>query len=485
MKKGLKSGVFNVLSDMDIERIHAASLSLLEEMGVYSDSNLIVDICAKNGAVVDSNSKIIKISSDMVEEALKTTPDTLTLYGRNPENDLLLESDACYFGMGGSPVPHIWDYNKKKRVAATKEDMENCTRLAEYLNNIDFVGALCTSGDKAKETQLFHDYHALFHNTSKPLIYSAPGPYYTSWFIEMAAIASGGRDELRKRPSIALFTETVSPMKVGKYSEGMVEAAENGVPIILALAPMMGATSPASRAGTLAQSNAEALFKLVLSQFIRPGTPVIFGPGTGTFDMATGQYTYGSPEQTLTRGVIAQLGRYYELPVYNLGGGVEAKLPDAEAGAQAMMGILHNSMTGITLTKNLGTLASGLYGSQEMLIICDEIVYMTKSIRSGIEVSDESLALDVVKEVGHHGNFLAHEHTSRKFRDEFFFPNFFKRQSISKWEEDGCKSMMDVAHEKKEEILKKTKSLELSAHIDDELNRALEEATAGVLRGVK
>lgn len=480
MKEGLKGGRINVLEQREIERIHASSLSLLEEMGIYSSSELILRICEDGGAVVNKEENTIKLSADMIEEALETAPNSFVLYGRDPEMDILLEADRCYFGMGGSPVPSIWSYEHKAKVSAEKKDMEECTRLGQALENIDFIGALCTSGDKEKELQILHDYDAILRNTTKPVMYSAPGRSYTEYFIEMAAAASGGETEFCRRPSIALFTETVSPMKVGGYSEGMVEAAKYGVPIILALAPMMGATSPATKAGTLVQSNAEALFKLVVSQMIKPGTPVIFAPGTGTFDMGTGQYTYSSPEQTLSRAAVAQLARFYNLPVYNLGGGVEAKLPDAEAGSQAMMGILFNSLAGITLTKNLGTMASGLYGSKEMLLVCDEMVHMVKSLLSEIKVTEETLALEVIKEVGYHGNFLAHEHTQKHFREEFFFPNLFKRQSISNWEKSGCRGIMDVAHEKAAEIIEGASPVDLTSGAESELEKALQKAVEGI-----
>jgi trimethylamine--corrinoid protein Co-methyltransferase len=153
-------------------------------------------------------------------------------------------------------------------------------------------------------------------------------------------------------------------------------------------------------------------------------------------DMVTAQCTYGSAEQALGRTAVAQLGRFYDLPSFGLGGGVEAKLPDAEAAAQAMMGMLLNTLSGLTLTQCLGTLASGMYGAPEMAMICDEIVHMLRRVLGGITVSDETLAIEVIKQVGHSGNFMAEEHTARMFRKELFFPLLFRRQSIdrgSRW----------------------------------------------------
>jgi trimethylamine--corrinoid protein Co-methyltransferase len=273
-----------------------------------------------------------------------------------------------------------------------------------------------------------------------------------------------------------LFTQTVSPLKIGHYSEGMVDAAEFGVPILTAPGPMMGATCPTTLAGNLVQINAEALFSIVMSQLIKPGTPIIYGPHVAAMDMVTAQCTYGSAEQHLGRSAVAQFGRFYNLPTFGLGGGVEAKLPDAEAAAQAMMGILANALSGLTLTQCLGTLASGLYGSPEMLLICDEMVGMIKRFVAGIKVSEETLAVDVIKEVGHTGNFLSHDHTAQWFRKELFFPVLFRRQSVDQWLASGGKAIVDVAHDRVESILAKAEPVPLPAGADQALDKVLGEA---------
>jgi trimethylamine--corrinoid protein Co-methyltransferase len=246
---------------------------------------------------------------------------------------------------------------------------------------------------------------------------------------------------------------------------------------------MMGATSPATLAGTLAQVNAEALLGVVLAQIIRPGTPVIYAPHTGVMDMKTAQCTYGSPEQALARSAVAQIALHYGLPSFGLGGGVEAKLPDAEAAAQAMMGILLNALSGLTLTQTLGTLASGLYGSPEMLLICDEIVLMVKRILAGVSVNDETLAAGVIEEVGYGGNFLEHEHTLRNFRKELFFPVLFRRQSIDDWLAEGGRSIVEVAHDRVRQILSGAAPVELPEGADEALTDTLERAIAEVRRG--
>ena len=378
MKPAAQGGTLNVLSEAAVERIHSASLSILANYGVFSESDLILDIFARSGAIVDRESRRIRIPPEIVISALQTAPSSFTFYGRDPQYDLNLQQGPVYFGSGGSSEPFIWDYSLGTPRSPTKADMVACTRIGQAARHIDFVMALCSARDYPSEQIFLHEYDALIRNTQKPILYSCPDRWHTQVFIEMAAAACGGEDEFRRRPPVMFFNTGISPLRIGTFSEGMVDAIQWGVPVTICLGPMMGATSPATLAGTLAQINAEALFGIVFAQVIQPGAKVVYGPHVAVMDMSTAQCTYGSAEQTLGRAAVAQMGRYYNLPTFGLGGGVEAKLPDAEASAQAMMGMFANAQSGLTLTQCLGTLASGLYGSPEMLLICDEMVHMIK-----------------------------------------------------------------------------------------------------------
>jgi trimethylamine--corrinoid protein Co-methyltransferase len=294
--------------------------------------------------------------------------------------------------------------------------------------------------------------------------------------LEMTAAASGGEDELREKPSVMGIVTPVTPLEIAIMNEGIVDAIEAGVPILYSPGPLMGATGPVTVAGTLALTTTEVLFGVVLTQLIKPGAPVILKPDTNVFDMRTMQCTYGSPEQDLGRVAVTQLAQFYDLPIYSQGGGVEAKAPDAEAASEAMMGMLLSGLAGITLTQSLGTLSWGLYGSREMVVICDELVNMVKRVLDGITITDETLALDVIREVGPGGSFLTHDHTARLFRQELYFPTLFKRQTIDQWVESGAKVGHQVAHDRVEAILAEAEPVELPPGADKELERALRKA---------
>ena len=476
--------MLNVLSEDDIQRIHEASLELLEEPGILTRSPLIAQIFSDAGAPVDRDSGMIRIPRQMVQDALDSAPSSFVFYGRDPQMDLLLEQSCVYFGMGGSAVPFFWDPDEQRPREPTKADMVAATRLGHALPNVDFMMSLAAAGDVPDELHYFHEYDAILRNTTKPIIYSAPGRRYAARFLEMAAAATGGEEALRKRPSVMLFTQTVSPLELSEYSEGMAEFAALGAPILSSPGPMMGATCPATLAGSLVQGNAETLAGVVLSQICKPGTPVVYGPHTPVMDMRSTRCTYAGTEQTLARAGMSQLARFYDLPSFGVGAGTDSKIPDGQAAAESMMGILMNALAGQTLTQTMGTMAGGSYGSLEMLVICDEIVAMVKHILRGIAVTDDTLAVDVIREAGPGGHFLDREHTLQMFRSEFFFPGLFDRKSIAQWQDLGGKRIDEVASERVKDLLGEATALVLPGAADRELARCLEDAEQEFLRGL-
>jgi len=200
MKHGISGGYLDILSESEIERIHRASLSLLADPGVISDSDLILETFVKAGVKVDRERRLIFLTEEIVNDALASAPKSFTLYGRDPQKDLLLENGQVYFGMGGASEPFYWDYDLGLPRSPTKADMVNCTRLGERLQNVDFVLSLCSAGDVPRDEIFLHEYDAIMRNTTKPVIYSAPGRFFAAKYIEMACAASGGESAFRSRP---------------------------------------------------------------------------------------------------------------------------------------------------------------------------------------------------------------------------------------------------------------------------------------------
>jgi trimethylamine--corrinoid protein Co-methyltransferase len=355
--------------------------------------------------------------------------------------------------------------------------MVNNTRLGHALPEIDFVQTLCMSGDQPTNAIFFHDFDAIFRNTTKPTVINILERPFTQRLLELCAAASGGENALRQKPSMLGIATPVSPLKISVMNEGIVDVVHAGVPILYSPGPLMGATGPATVAGLVALTNAEVLFGVTLVQLIKEGAPVVLKPDTDVFDMKTTQVTYGSPEQNLGKIAMVQLAERYGIPIYGLGGGVVGKLPDAEAAAEAMQTLLLDGLAGMTLCQSLGSMAFGIYGSAEMLVIADELVRIVKRILQGFEVNEDTLAIDVIRSCGHTGSYLAQEHTRSHYRKEMYFPSLFQRQTIDEWLKAGSKNIEQVAHEKVLNLLETSKPIELPAGVDQELDRALRRAT--------
>jgi len=470
MKEGLRGGQLNLLSGSDLDRIHDGSLRLLKDCGLRCSSTALRNVFAEGGAEMDPAGQRVRIPRRLVEWAVGSAPKSFLLHGRDPAFDLLLEQPRVYYGMGGTPVPYFWDFEQQILRSAVEADMVNCTRVGHALPNVDFIMCLASAGDAPQEFHYLYEYNAILRNSTKPAIHSAPGQQYAAMLLEMAAAAGGTESEFRQRPSVMLMTQPVSPLEIGSYNEGMIEFAAWGAPILFSPGVMMGATGPATLAGALVQGNAENLAGVVLSQLLKPGTPVVYGVHTPVLDMRTLRCTYAGAEQSLGRAAMAQLARYYGLPSFNTGAGCDAKVVDAQAAAEATMGIFLNALSGLTLTQTMGTMAGGTFGSLEMLIICDEIVGMAKRILRGVEVSDEKLGLDLIQGVGPGGHFLDQEHTLRHFRQEFFFPRLFDRRGIPQWEAEGGKGIDEVARAKVRGILSEPAPQLLSPSAERALN---------------
>lgn len=474
MKHGPKGGLLNVLAPGELARIHEASLRLLETHGVRCDSDALRRVLVRGEARLAADGRTLRLPRSLVEWAVRTAPRSFVFCGRDPAHDLLLESPRVYYGLGGSPVPFCWDQRAQTVRPAVEADVAVATRVGQALSHVDFMMSLASAGDVPEAIHYLREYRTLLSHTTKPIIYSAPDRASAAAFLEMAAIAGGGEAAFARRPSVMLFTQPVSPLQVSAYNEGMIEFAAAGAPILYSPGAMMGATSPATLAGALVQGNAETLVGVVLAQLLRPGTPVVYGPHTPVMDMRTARCTYAGTEQALGRAAMAQLARHLGLPSFSTGAGVDAHAADVQAGAEAAMGIFLNGLAGLTLTQTMGTMGGGIFGSLEMLVICDEIVAMAKRVLRGIEVSDETLAADVIAAVGPGGHFLDQEHTARTFRREFFFPALFGRVGLEEWRLGGQQRAETAARARLEELLTRPTPEPLPAAAEQALEDCVE-----------
>ena len=303
--------------------------------------------------------------------------------------------------------------------------------------------------------------------------------------LEMASAVSGGMDALRKRPILTLYTETVSPLAFAKANENLIEFASEGVPYAIGPIPMLGATSPMTLAGTAVISNAESLAGLTLGQLVNPHTPVVYTCWATPMDPVTSRCSYGAPEFALgTSALCAAMARHYDLPSYGFGGCSDSKVPDAQAGAEAMMTSMMAGLCGVNLIHDHGYLAGGSIGSIEMAVICDEIIGMVSRLVGGIEVNDDTLAVDVIRAIGPEGHFMSHKHTLRHLQTELFFPKLFDKTSEVTWTKAGKKDIAAVSRERAKKIVKEHSPQSLPADVCEQLERIVRDAQGELTKGI-
>jgi len=473
-KEGLIGDKYNILSQEEIEKIHKSSLWVLEEIGVRVDDDHFLTLFEQTGANVDKNERVVKLPPNMVEEFVAMAPEEILLAGRDPENDLLLGGQRVYLGTGGAAI-HILDLETRKLRDPVLQDQYDLAWLTENLENVHFYQCPVVCTDIPKEVVSINSFYAALSGTRKNVQESATDPQAAREIIEMAAIIAGGEEALRERPFISFVTSwMISPLKLDIGTSRILETvASRGIPVALSSAPVTGSTAPATLAGLLTLVHAEELFGIVLSQIIREGTPVLYGPVPAVANMRNMAYLGGAVETGMMNAAAVQMAHYISVPIYSDAGQTDSKLPDIQAGYEKAANIFQVAMAGGNYIHHAaGMLESMLTVAYEQFVIDNDINGMALRALQGIEVSDETLALDVIKAVGPGGNYLTQRHTLKYARsDEFYIPTGADRNSRVVWEKAGEKDAREKAREIARGILNQERRQLIPAKSDSQIRR--------------
>jgi len=403
----------------------------------------------KAGAIVRDDR--VKVPEYIVQECLRTTPKGLTIYNRLGERALEVEGRKCYYGTS-TASPNTRDIYTDQIRETTVADIGRGALVADALPNLDWIMPMGSSQDVPGTAADVYEFEAAVSNTTKPIVFIGYSPRGTELVYEMAAEVAGGLDNLREHPFLLLYPEPISPLVFPEDVVGrMFVAADLGLPQVPGPVSQPGATSPVTLAGVLAQVIAEGLMSLTLVQLRRPGTPCFLGANIGVFDMATTKLCMAAPETSLGLAGQAEIAQSFGLPTWGLAGATDSKCLDAQAGIESTFHILAQGLAGINLIHDVGYMDMGMVCSQEMLVMGNEIIGMAKRFIRGIEVTAETLARDVIKQVGPAGHYLQEDHTFDHFRQHLWMPGLLNRQSRDEWELAGAK---DMAQRVKEETVR-------------------------------
>jgi trimethylamine--corrinoid protein Co-methyltransferase len=408
----------DVLSRSQVAAIRAATLDVLETVGICVPSERALTVFAEHGADVDFQNQIVKLPPDLVTEAMEQAPRSYTLGARHEGADLFLDGEASYLATDGCGVETL-DFDTRERRPSRKDDVAKMARVADALTSISFYWPMVSAQDYGRTAPL-HELDASFNSTLKHVqTETVMGRRPAQYAVRMGEVMAGSGDAMRERPPFSVLICTIAPLAQDKegIEAGMVYA-EAGIPVGFMAMPTMGSTAPATPGGALAIGNAEVVSAMVLMQLVAPGAPVFHSILASVMDPHTAEYIVSIPQKYLCNAAAVQLAHDWGVPTLAGAFGMDAKEPGTyQQGRDNAYTSLLVPLAGADLITGSGLLEASTLLVPEQIILDDEIYHTNRVLLAGIDTDAKSLALDVIFDVGPKGHFLAQDHTRRHLRD--------------------------------------------------------------------
>lgn len=457
VRPGMEGGRYNPLTDAEVLRIHEAALTAMEEIGFADAPPSGVEVLTKAGAILGDDGRI-RFPRALVEDMLAKAARGITLNSRLPGNDLHLSGTRVHYGTAGAAV-HMVDVEGRRYRECTVQDLHDAARIVDQLDNIHFVQRpmVCRDISDNREMDL-NTIYACCAGTTKHIGTSFTEPDFVDDAFEMLHMIAGGEEKWRARPFVSNSNcFVVPPMKFATEACIVMEKCiAGGMPVLLLSAGQAGATAPAPIAGAIVQAVAECLAGIVYVNAIKPGHPAIFGTWPFVSDLRTGAMSGGSGEQALLTAGCAQMHRFYGLPGGAAAGIADAKLPDMQAGWEQMCSNVMAGLAGLNMVYEAAGMHASLLGfCLESLILGDDLLGQAMRCVRGIEVTDETLGLETMRQtcLGGPGHYLGSAQTLALMQTEYIYPKTADRYSPKEWEEKGRPDLLKNATATKERIL--------------------------------
>lgn len=429
-------GPFPILDPEGVERIHEASLRVLEELGIELWSAEARQLFADAGATVDG--EIVRVGREVIEAALATAPSSFTLTSRNDAKVLEIGGNKISFSLVAGP-PAIHDEVRGRR-ASNMDDYENLTRLAHYFNAIHLIGnQVAAPLELPANNRHLDTYRANLTLSDLSFHCTAIGRGRALDGIEMMAISRGiSLEEMATSPGVITVINVNSPRRFDEeMANGLMTMSAHGQAVSVTPFTLMGAMTPVTLAAGLTQQNAEALFGIALTQLTNPGSPVVYGSFTSNVDMRSGAPAFGTPEHAKANIVSGQLARRYGLP-YRSSNSSASNVVDAQAAYETQMSLWGSVLGGTNLLYHAaGWMEGGLQASYEKLILDVEMLQQMMEFLTPVDLSDEALGFDAMSRVPTGGHFFGDEHTLERYENAFYAPILSDWQNNGAWQESG------------------------------------------------
>jgi trimethylamine--corrinoid protein Co-methyltransferase len=472
-----KRPTIEVISTEEADRIHTATLDVLERVGLHVASDPVLGALAERGAVVDAGSQRVRFPPEMVERAVAAAPREFLMAARDPDADVVVNGTRGHLSLDGSAA-EVVDLELGVRRPPTCDDLVKLTRLADAVAEVSYLWPCVAVTDVPAELQSVHQTKIQLVNASKHVTamttFSARDARAA---IEMARIVAGSDEALRARPILSSFQCSISPLAYdGGPIEAAIEFAEAGLPCGFVAMAVGTATAPTTLAGHLVSVNAELLGGITILETIVPGAPTYYGPYQAFMDLYSGSLELAwGPEDVLFRLAAAQLARRYDLPMNTMSFATGAKTQDWQAGAQHALSLMGTLAAGgaVDLVSATGTVYGSRVMTFENILLDAELWDIACRMLEGFTVDEEQLAVEAIEAVGPGGHFLAAPHTLTHMRERWM-ARAFGRETWEEWELQGKPEPKDRARERAKEILRTHEPLPLAEGLEAELSEVVE-----------
>jgi trimethylamine--corrinoid protein Co-methyltransferase len=415
----LARAYLKLLSDDEIARVHETSLKILQEVGIKVPSKRVQSLLAQNGAEVDASRLNVKIPRSLVEEAIQKAPKEMVLCGRDEKFDLALPTTDLPFVAPNGCTDFMNDLDTGEKRMTTSSDLRDFAVLCDYLDGVDFFWSVCVPTDIQPLLQYIHGFALALNNIRKHIQFHALSAEEAKWQIKLASAVVGDEEKLRERPIFSSMNCPVAPLVFEKRSsEAMIELARAGIPVAPMSMASSGVSAPATVAGTLAIVNSESLAALVILECANPSAPVIYTAESCPADMRTGEFNYAAPETILIGAGVAQMAKFYGIPSYPSGIGMDETPRDWSELVAFSRDLVFDALGRGDITSGFGSLENAEVSSLEQVVLDVEAWIQASAYLRSFRVDEETLGFDAINEAGPGGNFLGLKHTLKHFQQE-------------------------------------------------------------------
>jgi trimethylamine--corrinoid protein Co-methyltransferase len=463
-----------LLSNEQILQLHEKALDILENTGVFFDSDEALNYLKQKGANVNYSNKIVKFPRKIVIEAINLVPETIDLYSIDGNDSITLGNNNVHFDPGSAAIKYLESDGKTIRQTETR-DLVNIARVTDALDNIAIQSTALNPFDIPKEIADSYRVYLLLKNSTKPMIAGAFSVNGITYIRELLAAVVGGYKELNNKPR-AVFDICSSPSLKWTYisCQNIINCARYNLPIEIISMPIPGAASPSTLSGSIIIHTAETLSGIVLAQSVNPKTPIVYGGAPAYFDMRYGTTPISAIESSMIAASYAQIGKYYGLPTHTYACLSDSKIVDGQAGLETSMNGILAQLAGINVISGAGILDFVSCINLEKLVIDNEICGMVLRLAKGIDCTEETMAVDLIEKLGPGGDYLSSEHTFKWFKEEPYIPSkIIDRMSRNTWETQGSKDIFQRAKEKVQELLANYKPSQLDTSRIMELDKTI------------